>query len=119
LRAEIDYGTSEAKTTYGIIGIKVWVFKGESMTRGESAMSLAERATEEPAKRAKRPGRNAAAVTESEVKSAARKPAKKSETAVQEINPEAGAAEAVKPQAKRVRKTSGVKTNAAGQEVKE
>ncbi len=29
LRAEIDYGVSEALTTYGIIGIKVWVFKGE------------------------------------------------------------------------------------------
>ena len=29
LRADIDYGFSEAKTTYGVIGIKVWVFKGE------------------------------------------------------------------------------------------
>ena len=29
LRADIDYGFGEAKTTYGIIGIKVWVFKGE------------------------------------------------------------------------------------------
>jgi len=29
LRAEIDYGTAEANTTFGIIGIKVWVFKGE------------------------------------------------------------------------------------------
>ena len=29
LRADIDYGFAEAKTTYGIIGIKVWVFKGE------------------------------------------------------------------------------------------
>ena len=29
LRADIDYATSEASTTYGIIGIKVWVFKGE------------------------------------------------------------------------------------------
>ncbi|MCB6183754.1 30S ribosomal protein S3 [Leeia sp. TBRC 13508] len=29
LRADIDYATSEAKTTYGIIGIKVWVYKGE------------------------------------------------------------------------------------------
>ena len=29
LRADIDYGTAEAKTTYGIIGIKVWIFKGE------------------------------------------------------------------------------------------
>src|SRR6266700_4869846 len=31
LRADIDYGFSEAKTTYGVIGIKVWVFKGEVM----------------------------------------------------------------------------------------
>lgn len=28
-RANIDYGTAEAKTTYGIIGVKVWIFKGE------------------------------------------------------------------------------------------
>lgn len=29
LRADIDYGFAEARTTYGIIGVKVWVFKGE------------------------------------------------------------------------------------------
>lgn len=29
LRSDIDYGTAEAKTTYGIIGIKIWVYKGE------------------------------------------------------------------------------------------
>lgn len=29
LRADIDYGTAEARTTYGVIGIKVWVYKGE------------------------------------------------------------------------------------------
>jgi small subunit ribosomal protein S3 len=29
LRADVDYGTAEAKTTYGIIGVKVWIFKGE------------------------------------------------------------------------------------------
>lgn len=29
LRADIDYGIAEAKTTYGIIGVKVWIFKGE------------------------------------------------------------------------------------------
>jgi len=28
-RAEIDYGTAEARTTYGVIGVKVWIFKGE------------------------------------------------------------------------------------------
>ena len=31
LRADIDYGTAEAKTAYGICGVKVWVFKGEIM----------------------------------------------------------------------------------------
>ena len=31
LRADIDYGTAEAETTYGIIGIKVWIYKGEIM----------------------------------------------------------------------------------------
>jgi small subunit ribosomal protein S3 len=39
LRAEIDYGTSEAQTTYGAIGIKVWVFKGEVMGRKEEQVS--------------------------------------------------------------------------------
>ena len=29
MRAEIDYGVSEAKTSYGVIGIKVWIYKGE------------------------------------------------------------------------------------------
>ena len=29
LRANIDYGLAEARTTYGVIGVKVWIFKGE------------------------------------------------------------------------------------------
>src|SRR5487761_2036553 len=36
LRADIDYGTSEAKTTYGIIGIKVWVFKGDMVAKQDT-----------------------------------------------------------------------------------
>jgi len=36
LRADIDYGFAEARTTYGIIGVKVWVFKGE-ITGNEAA----------------------------------------------------------------------------------
>ena len=36
LRADIDYGTAEANTTYGIIGIKVWIFKGEILDAGEN-----------------------------------------------------------------------------------
>ncbi|MFM9911965.1 MAG: 30S ribosomal protein S3 [Methylophilaceae bacterium] len=35
LRADLDYGVAEASTTYGIIGIKVWVFKGEILGKGE------------------------------------------------------------------------------------
>lgn len=35
LRADIDYGTAEAKTTYGLIGVKVWIFKGEKFSAGE------------------------------------------------------------------------------------
>jgi small subunit ribosomal protein S3 len=37
LRADIDYATSEALTTYGLIGVKVWVFKGEILNRQEQA----------------------------------------------------------------------------------
>ena len=33
LRADIDYGFAEAKTTYGIIGVKVWIYKGEVFTK--------------------------------------------------------------------------------------
>src|SRR6266446_3951714 len=39
LRADIDYGLGEAKTTYGVIGIKVWVYKGEVMPKGEAAQA--------------------------------------------------------------------------------
>ena len=38
LRADIDYGFSEAKTTYGIIGVKVWVFKGEVLDHDPMAL---------------------------------------------------------------------------------
>lgn len=37
LRADIDYGTAEANTTYGLIGVKVWIFKGEIIGKGEEA----------------------------------------------------------------------------------
>jgi len=36
LRAVVDYNTAEAKTTYGIIGVKVWVFTGESFDAGSA-----------------------------------------------------------------------------------
>lgn len=43
LRADIDYGTAEANTTYGIIGIKVWIFKGEVFDGITSSPSSAEK----------------------------------------------------------------------------
>ena len=35
LRADVDYGLAEAKTTYGVIGVKVWIFKGEKLSGDE------------------------------------------------------------------------------------
>ena len=44
LRADIDYGTAEARTTYGIIGVKVWIFKGEVFDTPEASSEPAEQA---------------------------------------------------------------------------
>jgi small subunit ribosomal protein S3 len=54
LRADIDYGFSEAKTTYGVIGIKVWVFKGEVLGKGEQP--AAPPPAPEPEKKPRRAG---------------------------------------------------------------
>ncbi|MDP1520167.1 30S ribosomal protein S3 [Porticoccus litoralis] len=48
LRADIDYGTAEGSTTYGIIGVKVWIFKGEVIGGEEAAQAPAKKA---PAKK--------------------------------------------------------------------
>jgi small subunit ribosomal protein S3 len=42
IRADIDYGFSEARTAYGTIGVKVWLYKGEKMKREVGAEKLAE-----------------------------------------------------------------------------
>ncbi|GAA4427234.1 30S ribosomal protein S3 [Acidovorax lacteus] len=47
LRADIDYGTSEAKTTYGVIGVKVWVYKGDTLGRGDLPVAETPRPEEE------------------------------------------------------------------------
>jgi small subunit ribosomal protein S3 len=49
LRADIDYGTSEAKTTYGVIGVKVWVYKGEVLGKHEQPAAGPSTSSEEPA----------------------------------------------------------------------
>lgn len=47
LRADIDYGFSEAKTTYGVIGVKVWVYKGDYLGRGEAPLAKTEERPED------------------------------------------------------------------------
>jgi small subunit ribosomal protein S3 len=47
LRADIDYGTSEAKTTYGVIGVKVWVYKGDTLGRNDRPLPWRRRVPEE------------------------------------------------------------------------
>ncbi len=52
LRADIEYGFSEARTTYGTIGVQVLVFKGEVLGKGEQPVAPAP----EPEKKTRKPG---------------------------------------------------------------
>src|SRR2546430_6558001 len=54
LRADIDYGFAEARTTYGVIGIKVWIFKGEVLPHNAEPQAAPAPAPEAP-KRARKP----------------------------------------------------------------
>jgi small subunit ribosomal protein S3 len=84
LRADIDYGFSEAKTTYGVIGIKVWVYKGEVVQRSElpastgaAAVPAPQPEAPTPARRAKKPAPKAGAKRAPAKESPAGEPAKK------------------------------------------
>jgi len=59
LRANIDYGTAEAKTTYGIIGVRVWVYKGEHSGVDEVVAPT----SPEPEKRVRKSGAKHAAAS--------------------------------------------------------
>ena len=97
LRADIDYATSEAMTTYGVIGVKVWVFKGEILNRNEQPVVAPEVPAEEPARKPRRVAKPAAEGD----KPAVRRTVKAKAEDV--VNSEAAAPEAKAP-AKRVRK---------------
>jgi small subunit ribosomal protein S3 len=103
LKADIDYATSEAETTYGIIGVKVWVYKGDTLGRGADVQIAQNSATEAPAPDDKKP-RRAPAKTVRRAASA--------DTAAKapEDKP------AVKPAVKRVRKVAAsAETKKAGE----
>lgn len=55
LRADIDYGLAEANTTYGVIGVKVWIFKGENLDGIETADAAPRENADD--KRARRPAK--------------------------------------------------------------
>ena len=103
LKADIDYATSEAETTYGIIGVKVWVYKGDTLGRGADAQLTQNTAPEAPVAEEKKPRRapaktvRRAAGADSSAKPSEEKPA-------------------VKPTVKRVRKAAAsTETKKAGE----
>src|SRR5947209_1132741 len=61
LRADIDYGLAEARTTYGVIGIKVWVFKGEVLAHNAEPAAVPAAAPETPKRPPRRSGAKNAA----------------------------------------------------------
>jgi small subunit ribosomal protein S3 len=107
LRADIDYGFSEAKTTYGVIGVKVWVYKGETLGRkeGPAAAADAAAAAEREDRRARRPGAERPPGRTPPAKRAAKRPETRTEAAAATPAPVPAETPAAKPVVKRVRKT--------------
>lgn len=70
LRADIDYGQAEAHTVYGIVGVKVWIFRDEVLPSDIEAAAAIPEPTRRPVKRkrrrVKRPGRAGAAAAAAE-----------------------------------------------------
>jgi len=58
-RADIDYGLAEAKTTYGVIGVKVWVFRGEVFDTAAGEKEAAAEGADAPRPQTERPSRAA------------------------------------------------------------
>jgi small subunit ribosomal protein S3 len=103
LKADIDYATSEAETTYGIIGVKVWVYKGDTLGRGADTQIVQNTPAEAPAGDDKK-NRRAPAKTARRVASA------DSAAKASEDKP------AIKPAVKRVRKVAAsTETKKAGE----
>ena len=96
LRADIDYATSEAMTTYGVIGVKVWVFKGEVLNRNEQSTVAQDAPVADEQRKPRRAPRA----------DATDKPKGRAVKAKSDAQPEAGndAAPEAKAPAKRVRK---------------
>ena len=103
LRADIDYATSEAKTTYGIIGVKVWVYKGDTLGRNDLPAAAEPRAEEE--RRPRGPRRDARPAGDRPARGA-RRPAGSNAAPTDGSDKPAEAADAPKTTVKRVRKVA-------------
>jgi small subunit ribosomal protein S3 len=106
LRADIDYGTSEAKTTYGVIGVKVWVYKGDTLGRNDAPVAMEPKTEEE--RRPRGPRRDARPSTDRPARTGAgtRRPAGTNAAPVDGSDKPAEATDAPKTTVKRVRKVS-------------
>ncbi len=104
LRADIDYATSEAKTTYGIIGVKVWVYKGDTLGRNDLPAAADSRAEEE--RRPRGPRRDARPAGDRPARTGARRPAGTNAAPTDGSDKPAEAADAPKTIVKRVRKVA-------------
>ena len=103
LRADIDYATSEAKTTYGIIGVKVWVYKGDTLGRNDLPAAVEPRAEEE--RRPRGPRRDARPAGDRPARGT-RRPAGTNAAPTDGSDKPAEAADAPKTAVKRVRKVA-------------
>ena len=104
LRADIDYATSEAKTTYGIIGVKVWVYKGDTLGRHDAPVAQEPRSDEE--RRPRGPRRDARPTGDRPPARGTRRAAGTHAAPVDGSDKPAEATDAPKTTVKRVRKVS-------------
>ncbi|PQA81966.1 MULTISPECIES: 30S ribosomal protein S3 [unclassified Limnohabitans] len=107
LRADIDYATSEAKTTYGIIGVKVWVYKGDTLGRNDLPAAVEPREEE---RRPRGPRRDARPTGDRPARSGARRPAGTNAAPTDGSDKPAEAADAPTTAVKRVRKVAAPAT---------
>ena len=114
LRADIDYGTSEAKTTYGVIGVKVWVYKGDTLGRNDLPAVETPRPDEE--RRPRGPRRDARPGSDRPAPRGARRPAGANTAPADGSDKpaEATGADAPKTAVKRVRKVAAPAAAADG-----
>jgi small subunit ribosomal protein S3 len=115
LRADVDYGTSEAHTTYGTIGVKVWVYKGDTLGRNEPPQGAEKDAAPAGEKEDRRP-RRAGPGRPGSGPGAGRGGRRRAETTADAGAAAPAADAAPKSTVKRVRKVSGTGTAEAGAE---